>query len=171
MRMQPDLDLGLLFKEVSPTYQHAPKWVQPAPALHTAQAYLKWYVIYPQALPIDTAQLTEAQTFLADEINAGRLALHHEVGFVVLHRCARVLIIYACTWRNDNEVWETLFHKDLTTNGSYQRLKREDTSPTFCVWVLPAVLHEQQAWTRYLQSTRDHAAQAAYLADQLIGPV
>ena len=162
------------FDQVSPSYRHQQKWAQPAPALLTETLCLKWYVVYPAALPISEAQLMDAQAFLRGEVEAGRLALQNEVGFVVLHRCATVLIIYACTWRNDNEVWETLYHKDLTADAPtadapYQRLRREDTSPTFCVWVLPAVLHEQGAWVRYLQSPRDAAAQAAYLGDQLTG--
>jgi hypothetical protein len=37
---------------------------------------------------------------------------------------------------------------------------------TFCVWEMGAVVHEQQAWIRYLCSARDAAAAQAYLADQ-----
>jgi hypothetical protein len=43
--------------------------------------------------------------------------------------------------------------------------------PTFCVWELGAVLHEQQAWIRYLRSARDGASRAAWLADLGGGPV
>jgi hypothetical protein len=42
---------------------------------------------------------------------------------------------------------------------------------TFCVWELGAVLHEQQAWIRYLYSARDDAARREYVADQYAGPV
>src|SRR6266566_1231239 len=40
------------------------------------------------------------------------------------------------------------------------------TAPTFSVWVLGAVWHEQQAWTRYLYSQRDDPAKYAYAQDQ-----
>ena len=161
-------NLDAIFDQVLPDYRHIQKWVQPAPALVTSQAYLKWYVLYPQALPITDEQVAQAQNFLLDEMKADRLKLRHEVGFVVLHRCSEMLIIYACTWRGNNEVWETLYHQDLTAGTPFKLFKREDTSPTFCVWVLPAVWHEQQAWVRYLQSSRDPGAKAAYVADQLL---
>ena len=159
------------FAQVSPDYQHDPKWMQPRPALATAEVYLKWYLVYPQALPITNEQVAEAQAFLLDEMKAERLQLKHEVGFVVLHRCPEFLIIYACTWRGNNEVWETLYHKNLVAGAHFKGLERENTSPTFCVWVLPAVWHEQQAWCRYLLSPRDHADKAAYLGDQFTGLV
>ena len=50
-------------------------------------------------------------------------------------------------------------------------LERSSTTPTFCVWVLGAVWHEQQAWTRYLYSERDDAAKYAYVQDQMTGLV
>ena len=53
----------------------------------------------------------------------------------------------------------------------YKVTERENTSPTFCVWVLPTVLHEQRAWVKYLESSRDYRAQEAYLGDQLNGQV
>jgi len=43
--------------------------------------------------------------------------------------------------------------------------------PTFCVWELGAVWHEQQAWSRYLRSERDDAAKQTYLRDSYEGPV
>jgi hypothetical protein len=162
------------FAQVEATYSHYPKWVQPASALITPQVFLKWYLIYPESLPITAEQIAEAQTCLREGLSAGRLALSNEVGFVVQHRCAEVLILYVCTWRGNNEVWETLYHKPITPNNwdpPYAMHERENTSGTFCVWVLPAVLHEQKAWVRYLQSPRDEAAQQAYIGDQLTGVV
>jgi hypothetical protein len=160
-----------LFSQVSSTYQHQHKWVRPGPVLETSNVYLKWTVIEPESLPITPDQVNEAQAFLLEELNSGRLKLHNEVGFVVQHRCAKVLILYVCTWRGDNEVWETLYHTVVGSEASYNVTQRENTSPTFCVWVLPAVLHEQRAWVKYLESSRDLVAQEAYLSDQLTGQV
>ena len=42
--------------------------------------------------------------------------------------------------------------------------------PTFCVWELAPVWHEQQAWVRFLKSARDEAAAQAWLADCSAGP-
>jgi hypothetical protein len=160
-----------LFSQVSSTYQHQPKSVRPGPALMTNDVYLKWTLIEPESLPITPAQVDEAQEFLLEELNSGRLKLHNEVGFVVQHRCAKVLILYVCTWRGDNEVWETLYHTSAQPDAHYKVTQRENTSPTFCVWVLPAVLHEQRAWVQYLESSRDHLAQEAYLSNHLTGQV
>jgi hypothetical protein len=156
-----------LFSQVSSTYQHRPKFVRPGPALVTNDVYLKWSLIEPEPLPITPTQINEAQEFLLEELNSGRLKLTNEVGFVVQHRCAKVLILYVCTWRGDNEVWETLYHTVVEPQARYKVTQCENTSPTFCVWVLPVVLHEQRAWVKYLESSRDHLAQEAYLSDQL----
>jgi hypothetical protein len=160
-----------LFSQVSSTYQHQHKSVRPGPALVTNEVYLKWSLIEPESLPVTPAQIDEAQAFLLEELSTGRLKLHNEIGFVVQHRCAKVLILYVCTWRGDNEVWETLYHTPVEPDARYKVTERENTSPTFCVWVLPAVLHEQRAWVKYLESSRDQVAQEAYLGDQLSGQV
>jgi hypothetical protein len=160
-----------LFSQASSTYQHQNKSVRPGPALVTNDVYLKWSLIEPESLPIMPSQVNEAQAFLLEELSSGRLKLHNEIGFVVQHRCAKVLILYVCTWRGDNEVWETLYHTPIQPEARYKVTERENTSPTFCVWVLPAVLHEQRAWVKYLESSRDHLAQEAYLGDQLTGQV
>jgi hypothetical protein len=160
-----------LFSQVSSAYQHQPKFVRPGPALVTNDVYLKWHLIEPESLPITPTQVQDAQTFLLEELSGGRLKLHNEIGFVVQHRCAKVLILYVCTWRGDNEVWETLYHTGLEPKARYKVTQRENTSPTFCVWVLPAVLHEQRAWVKYLESSRDLVAQGLYLSDQMTGQV
>ena len=110
-----------------------------------------------------------AQSFLLSEIDSGRLRLHNEVGFTVQHRCARVDIFYVCSWRDNNELWETLY--TLPVGGTYQLAERDNTTGTYCVWVIPAVTHEQQAWLTYLRSPRDNAARRRYCEDQASGDV
>ena len=99
-----------LFSQVSSDYEHQTKSVRPGPALVTNGVYLKWSLIEPESLPITPSQIDGAQAFLLEGLSSGRLKLHNEIGFVVQHRCANVLILYVCTWRGDNEVWETLYH-------------------------------------------------------------
>lgn len=160
-----------MFSQVAPDYRHTQKSIRSGPALVTADVYLKWHLIYPEHLPIPDEQVLEAQTLLREEISTGRLDLKDEVGFVVQHRTAGFLILYVCTWRGNNEVWETLYHKRVDADTGYEILQRENTSPTFCVWVLSAVTHEQKAWSRYLLSERDQPAREAYLSDHLTGRV
>ncbi len=159
------------FEQVAPAYQHRQKFVKPGDALMTSHIYLKWYDIYPEELPIPFELVHDARSFLLSEMEAGNLQLKNELGFAIHHRCSNQYILYICTWRNENEVWETLYHKDLTGDGQFRVLERSSTTPTFCVWVLGAVWHEQQAWTRYLYSERDDAAKYAYAQDQMTGLV
>lgn len=158
-----------LFGEVDPAYVHVPKWMQPAPALAAPGVLQKWYLVYPPERPFGDADVALAQTFLLAEVDAGRLALRNEIGFTVQHRCNGVDIFYVCSWRDNNELWETIYHKPH--NETFRVAPRETKTGTYCVWVIPAVAHEQKAWLAYLRSKRDAAARAAYGGDQASGPV
>jgi hypothetical protein len=60
----------------------------------------------------------------------------------VLHRCgASFYFLIASTWRNENELWETVWYR-----------------------------REQQAWVRFLQSERDAEAADRWLHDVYRGP-
>jgi len=76
------------------------------------------------------------------------------------------------TWRNDNELWETVWAKKGDEQPAFGPWPVEGTHrPTFCVWELGAVWHEQQTWSEYLRSERDEAAKQAYLQDSYAGTV
>lgn len=160
-----------LFQQVSANYQHSDKQVQAGPPLSGDSIFLKWYLLHPPARPFTDEEVQQAQAFIQQEIERGQLALKHQIGFVVQHRCGSVDIFYVCSWRNDNEVWETLYTKAIAPNSVFQPVQRDLTTGTFCVWVIPIVAHEQQAWRRFLMSTRDDAAQLTYMRDQLVGLV
>jgi hypothetical protein len=91
---------------------------------------------------------------------------------VILHRCgAAFYFLIVCTWRNSNEMWQTVFYKDGDAMREFALFPREgEHKPTLCVWELVPVWHEQQAWERFLRSPRDTAAAAAWFADRLSGP-
>ena len=155
----------------NPAYRHIVKQARPAVPLRNGDGVLKWTLVHPPALPITDAEVAEAQRHLADEIAHGRLAIADESGFVVQHRTPEWLILYVVTWRHDNEAWETLYLNHLPQGAGYTQLARENTTPTFCVWVLQVVAHEQRAWSRYLVSPRTDADRAAWLADVISGDV
>ena len=76
----------------------------------------------------------------------------------------------ACTWRNSNELWETVFYKDGDAMQRFEIFPREAAhKPVFCVWELIPVCHEQQAWRRFLASARDVRAAQAWLHDVYTG--
>jgi hypothetical protein len=159
-----------LFQQVESNHQHQAKQVRPAEALQTPTVYLKWYLIEPAHLPITQHDELQAKNHLLEELQTQKLALNNEVGFVVQHRAGDWMILYVCTWRGNNELWETLYHRRMLEDP-YIVFERQNTTATFCVWVLAAVAHEQKAWTRFLRSARDEANQQSYLHDQLTAEV
>lgn len=158
-----------LFEQVATQYRHIRKRMQPRAPLVAPGVFQKWYVVHPPERPFADSEVAEAQRFILGEVESGRLALKNEVGFTVQHRCGQVDIFYVCSWRDNNELWETIYHRPH--GGTFQLAPRESKTGTYCVWVIPAVTHEQNAWVAYLNSVRDDAARAAYCRDQFEGLV
>jgi hypothetical protein len=92
---------------------------------------------------------------------------------VILHRCGQSFyFLLISTWRNDNELWETVWAKHGDADPAFRPWPVAGTHrPTFCVWELGAVWHEQQAWSDYLRSRRDEAATRTYLEASYEGAV
>lgn len=154
-------DLG-----IDSEYRHAPKLVTPGEMLETPGSVLKWYAVHSvdQPVPDEIAQL--ARSYLMKTSLEAR-----GLGFVLLHRCGNdFYFLIVCTWRGSNEVWETVFYKDGDGMVDFALFAREKThKPTFCVWELAPVWHEQQAWVRFLKSPRDEAAAHVWLRDRYNG--
>jgi hypothetical protein len=162
---------SVLFEQVATNYVHIAKRAQPARAIRPSGCYLKWYLVFPEERGFAEHEIAAAQAFVLDEVAHGRLALQHEVGFVAQHRCTGADILYICSWRDNNELWETIYSKGLEPDSTFAVAHRETKTATFCVWIIPIVASEQHAWVTYLRSTRDQAAQEAYLRDQFHGSV
>jgi hypothetical protein len=160
--------LGDLGNVVPEGYLYYQKLVTPGEDLRLSNAYFKWYDIRPLEAKITPAQSAECRAFVAAE--AQRLQLAHELGFVLLHRAGPFLLLMIITWRNTNEIWESVYLKDLTENTDYRLTEFEGTHRgTFCVWELAPVWHERQAWMRFLSSRRDEQAKLAYINDRFSG--
>ncbi|MEO8394720.1 MAG: hypothetical protein ABI700_17125 [Chloroflexota bacterium] len=159
------------FGNVAPDgYRYYEKIVTAQDDLSLPRAYLKWYDLYPAEDAITEAQREESRAFLAAE--AERLKLDHELGFVILHRAGQYLLLMLMTWRNTNEIWESVYVKDVTQVGGYRLNEFENSHRgTYCVWELGIVWHERDAWVRFLSSERDNAAKLAYINDRFAGRV
>ncbi|HSK15244.1 MAG TPA: hypothetical protein VK915_03655 [Gaiellaceae bacterium] len=153
-------------------YRHADKEIRPSESLLLDEALLKWYDVASGDAPVPGAVRALARRSLRAAAKAGAIELRGELGFVVLHRCGESFyFLLVCTWRNDNELWETVWAKDGEEDPDFRPWPVEGTHrPTFCVWELAAVCHERQAWARYLRSARDEPAKLAYLRDAYAGP-
>src|SRR4051812_34805769 len=163
-------NLGAFGNVVPDGYGYTEKLVTPQPDLSLPNAYLKWYDIRPPEVAITQEQLAESRAFVAAE--AQRLKFANELGFVLLHRAGPVLLLLLTTWRNTNELWESVYMKDVVRGGGYQLLEFETSHRgTFCVWELGVVWHERHAWVRFLSSKRDEEAKQAYLNDRFSGLV
>jgi hypothetical protein len=154
-------------------YRHAPKVATPEAGLTLGGSVLKWYDVAPADAPVPLAVRALARRNLRDASKAGTLGLAGDLGFVILHRCGDgFYFLLLCTWRNDNELWETVWAKERDEEPAFRPWRTEGTHrPTFCVWELGAVCHERLAWARYLLSARDEAARQEYLRDTLAGEV
>ena len=158
---------------VSTDYRHIAKRIEPAPSLAVGDTILKWYDIAPEDEPVAREVRELARDALQEAAAAGALDLGGGLGFAILHRCGESFyFLLVSTWRNDNELWETVWAKNGDGEDAFSPWLIEGTHrPTFCVWELGAVWHEQQAWTEYLRSERDEGARLAYLRDRYAGPV
>lgn len=164
--------LGDLGNVVPEGYQYYEKLVRPGEALHLSNAYLKWYDLYPPDVEITQEQVDESRAFLEAEVEAGRLKLESELGFVILHRAGTALLLLLTTWRNTNEMWESVFAKEAEQSEAYKPVTFEGSHrATYCVWELGAVWHERNAWVRFLSSRRDESAKLEYLNDKFSGRV
>jgi hypothetical protein len=155
-------------QSLDPSYVHRDKAIAVRPALMAGARLLKWYDIAADDLPVPEAAYAMARDFLA------RADLSHlgELGFVVLHRCgADFYFLLACSWRGNNEIWESVYARDAGDAGFREFPHPGPHRGTYCVWEMGAVAHESRAWRRYLLSKRDHAARETWLEDQYEGVV
>ncbi|MEP6640872.1 MAG: hypothetical protein ABJB93_03075 [Gaiellales bacterium] len=146
-------------------YRHIQKRVRSRPGLSVEGAVLKWYDIAPADEPVPAAVRSLARTDLWAACAAKTVALSDDLGFIILHRCGPdFYFLITCTWRNDNELWETVWAKTGPADAAFAPWPAAGPHrPAFCVWELGAVCHEQDAWSRYLLSERDADARRAYL--------
>jgi hypothetical protein len=157
---------------VDPGYRHVTKTISPAPPLTLPDVYLKWYRLHRPEQIVDPAVEDEARVFLTAEIRTARLPISGDLGFAIHHLSGdHVHLLLVCTWRNDNEMWQTTYVKDVRLDGPFALTPQTAHRGVICVWEFGPVAHEHHAWTRYLHSDRDPAAKQAYVESRYSGPV
>ena len=159
-------------ESLSADYRHRDKIIKPEERLSLGPRRLKRYDISPAAQPVPADIRAMARSFLERRAGEGALDQLGNLGFVILHRCGEhFYFLIACSWRHDNEIWETVFAKDKEDIDFYDFSRPEPHLPTFCIWELGTICHEQRAWRRFLLSGRDETALETWLADQYEGTV
>lgn len=161
-------DLAQFGNVVPEGYLYYDKLIRPGADLSLPNACLKWYELYPADAEITPEQDAECRAFFTAEV--ARLNLQQELGFVIIHRAGSVLLPMLMTWRNTNEIWESVYVKHIGQPGGCELMTFPGTHRgTYCVWELTIVWHERNAWMRFLSSKRDEAAKLAYLNDRFTG--
>lgn len=164
--------LGSLGNVVPEGYEYYQKMVRPGEDLSLPNAYLKWYDIYPPDAEVTQEQVAEGRAHLEGEVEAGKLRLEGNLGFVLLHRAGKMLLLMVTTWRNTNEMWEWVYVKEAGQVEGYREVVPDDAHrATYCVWELGPVWHERDAWVRFLSSRRDEQAKLDYVNSRFSGPV
>ena len=170
--MTTDLTRLASLGNIPSDYRHEPKLVRPCDDLVLPNALLKWYDVRQAEAAIPDRTREQAREFVRAEVAAGRLRIDGELGFVIHHLCGESFyFLIVCTWRNVNEMWETLYARDDKDGRPFELVPQGSHMEIICVWELGAVLHEQRAWIRYLYSARDEQAKLEYLGDRFTGTV
>lgn len=167
-------NLSELGNVVDGTYRHVTKRTTPRSPLVLPDAYLKWYDLARADQTIRSDMDAQARAFVREEAAAGRLPIAADLGFVIHHLSGESIhLLLVCTWRNNNEMWESAYYKDIREPGSPYRPVPPERGHrgVICVWEFGAVAHEHLAWTAYLRSARDEAAKRAYLEWQFSGSI
>jgi hypothetical protein len=153
-------------------YKYHKKTITPGEQLNVKGACLKWYNLYRPYNEITQEQIHETRDFIKSEAESGRLKLEGELGFVILHRAGDYLLLMVNTWRNTNEIWESIYAKKAAESKTYTQMKFEYShKATYCVWELGVVWHERNAWVRFIESKRDEKAKITYLKDVFDGEI
>ncbi|HEY3011032.1 MAG TPA: hypothetical protein VGJ63_23660 [Micromonosporaceae bacterium] len=165
-------DLAGVGNVVNGDYVHVTKRITPRSPLTLPAAYLKWYDLCREDQEIPADIDAEARDFIAGEAAAGRLPIAGDLGFVVNHLSGEhVYLLLVFTWRSNNEMWESVYYKDVRDGGPFRIGPQGTHRGMICVWEFGAVAHEQLAWTRYLRSARDEAAKREYAESQFSGTI
>jgi hypothetical protein len=166
------IDISGLGNIIPDGYTYYKKRIAPGSPLNLKGASLKWYNLYLPESVISYERIMETRDFIRSEISSGELKLENELGFVILHKAGDYLLLLITTWRNTNEMWESIYFKKEAGKDLYKPMKFEsDHKGTFCVWELGIVWHERNAWVRYINSKRDSKSKLVYLNDLFSGEV
>lgn len=143
------------------------KYASPKGIFTVGKTRFKWYNLAADPSVISSQDIINAQTCIE---NAGEnFQDKDDPGFVIMHRCGENYLLLVCTWRSENELWESVYYDGSGTFEAWDRNKIH--LPTYCVWEMGIVYHESKAWKKFLGTDRAAIYQQQYLDDLFEGEV
>lgn len=159
-KMSNDVEI----QSVDETYCHYEKSVVSHGIVRPNNSRLKWYDIARKDRSISASTRQLAESFIDDQAILTGVPGNNELGFILLHRCGEdFYFLLLCTWKNSNELWETVCYFDPENMEDFAPFPQETLHKgTFCVWEMRVVAQETQVWTKYLMSLRTPEDVQAY---------
>jgi hypothetical protein len=135
------------------------KYAQPKGIFPVGKTKFKWYDLASDPAEISQQDIDNAQKCIGNaEENFKNM---DDLGFVIMHRCGKNYLLLVCTWRNENELWESVYYDG---SGKFEIWDRNKTHlPTYCVWEMGIVYYESQSWKKYLGTGRKDKDKETYL--------
>ncbi len=149
------------------TIVYPSKYALPKEIFTIGKTRFKWYDLAKDPAEVSLQDIQNARTCIE---NAGENFQNIEdLGFVIMHRCGENYLLLVCTWRSENELWESVYYDG---SGKFEIWDRNKTHlPTYCVWEMGIVYHESQAWKKYLGTARHESHKLEYLNNLFEGEV
>ncbi|MBP1167611.1 MAG: hypothetical protein ACN6N7_03815 [Chryseobacterium culicis] len=149
------------------TTSYPSKYAQPKGIFTVGKTKFKWYNLANDPTQVSSKDIEHARKCIENaEENFKNI---HDLGFVIMHRCGDQYLLLVCTWRSENELWESVYYDG---SGKFEIWDRNKTHlPTYCVWEMGIVYHESQSWKKFLGSGREEKDKEEYLNDFFEGEV
>lgn len=166
------INISVLGNIIPEGYIYYRKMIDPGSQLNLQGASFKWYNLYPYDSYITNGQVSESKEFIENEVISGKLKFENELGFVILHRAGDYLLLLITSWRNTNEMWESIYCKKAANEEVYKPIKfKTDHKGTYCVWELGIIWHERNAWVKFINSKRNNDSKLNYMNDLFSGEI
>ena len=149
------------------TNSYPSKYASPKGIFVPGKTRFKWYDLAEDPSVVSAQDIINAKTCIqnAEENFQNK----DDLGFVIMHRCGEHYLLLVCTWRSENELWESVYYNG---SGKFEVWDRNTIHlPTYCVWEMGIVYHESGAWKKFLGTGRTEVDQQNYLDDFFEGKV
>ncbi|WP_284462196.1 hypothetical protein [Chryseobacterium sp.] len=149
------------------TTAYPSKYASPKGIFTVGKTRFKWYNLAKDPAEVSSQDIHHAKVCIENaQENFQNI---DDLGFVIMHRCGENYLLLVCTWRSENELWESVYYNG---SGNFEVWDRNKTHlPTYCVWEMGIVYHESQAWKKHLETARYESHKVEYLNNFFEGEV